>query len=302
MDAKYVIITPAKDEQETIEKTIESIIHQTVRPSCWVIVDDGSTDRTAEIVQSYLPSHGYMRLLKRRSGRREFGSKVTAFNAGYQLLEGSEHSFIGNLDADISLEPNYYERILAEFQRDPRLGIAGGSVHTKIGNRFITADRTTDSVAGAVQLFRKECFDGIGGYIPLTRGGTDGAAEIMARMNGWSVRKFVDISVYEHRRTGSAQHGVLGARYAEGICFHSLGYSSLFYLLRCIYRVKDRPFVLGCVWALLGFIAAGLKRDPICVPPQVVSYLRSEQMGKLRRMFFGKARTTEGGIESHPAR
>jgi glycosyltransferase involved in cell wall biosynthesis len=284
---QYAIITPAKNEEATIERTIESVIHQTILPTRWVIVDDGSTDRTAEIVETYLSSHRYMRLVRRRhSGRRHFGSKVEAFNSGYESLNGTPHAFIGNLDADISLQPNYYEQILAEFQRDTRLGIAGGIVYTSIGNRFITRDYTKDSVGGAVQLFRRECFQAIGGYRPLARGGIDAAAEIMARMNGWTVRKFPDIPVYEHRRTGSAQHGVLGAAFEQGIRFHSLGYGFTFFLLRCVYRAKDRPILLHSVASLLGFIAAVLKRNPVGMSPELVSYLRSEQKAKLWRRFL----------------
>ncbi len=286
---KYVIITPAKNEEGSIDKTIESVLSQTIRPSKWVIVDDGSTDSTAEIVSSYLSEHDFMHLLKVRDfGGRDFAKKVAAFNLGFSFLQGVECSYVGNLDADISLPPDYYERVIGAFECNPRLGIAGGMVHTRIGDGFVNRDTTLDSVGGCVQLFRKECFEQIGGYMPLSRGGIDAAAEIIARMRGWSVQKVPHADVYEHRRTGTAQHGALMASYREGIRFYSLGYCTVFYLLRCIYRLTDEPVIMGSILSLAGFLFASLRRYPVCLPPQAVAYLRSEQIGKLKKRLIGR--------------
>ena len=281
---EYVIITPAKNEESYIEKTIESMLSQTVRPSKWIIVDDASTDRTAEIVNKYSTRYEFIVLLKTEiPGDRGCPKKVAAFNAGLKLLAGTECSLIGNLDADVSFRSDYYEKIIAEFERDPKLGIAGGVLYTKIGSRFTTDDTAADSVAGAVQLFRKECFDQVGGYIPLGRGGVDAAAEIIARMKGWTVKKFPQNKVWEHRRTGSAGNALLPALYKEGVRFHSLGYSTLFYIFRSVYKLKRRPVFIGSAVPLLGFTWAKLNKYPLCLPPEAVSYLRSEQIGKLRR-------------------
>jgi hypothetical protein len=216
------------------------------------------------------------------SGRRDFGSKAAAFKAGGELLDEIPYSFIGNLDADITLPADYYERVLAAFKEDARLGIAGGTVYTKIGERFISHDHTSDSVGGAVQFFTKDCFEEVGGYMALEHGGIDAAAEITARMHGWTVRKVPELRVYEHRRTGSAQDGPLAAMYKLGVRFHTLGYSTVFFLIRCAYRAMEKPILIGSALSLLGFAAAKLKRYPVSLPPEAVSYLRSEQIGKLR--------------------
>lgn len=280
----YVLITPAKNEESFIEKTLRSIIAQTLKPAKWVIVDDGSTDRTSEIVSSYLQSHKFIHLLKLQpSLARDFRKKVAAINAGVERLSDTPYSFIGNLDADISVAPEYYANIMAEFACEPRLGIAGGMVHTRTGKGFSSADATADSVGGCIQLFRRECFHEIGGFVPLPHGGEDAAAEVMARMHGWLVRKVPQNDVYEQRRTGTAANGVLRARYKDGIRFHSLGYGTIFFLCRCAYRLMDRPMVLGSILSLVGFVSAKLHGYPVCLPPNAVSYLRSEQNGKLRR-------------------
>lgn len=292
--SNYVLITPAKNEERFIEKTIESVVSQTLRPFRWIIVDDGSTDRTPEVVARYLARYGFIRLLRlQASGERSFSRKAAAFNAGLQFLEGAHYSFLGNLDADVSLASSYYENMMAEFSKNARLGIAGGILYTKLGPKFMTSDNTPDSVGGAVQLFRRECFEEIGGYLPLPYGGIDAAAEITARMKGWIVRKFPENKVYEYRHTGSALNGLYAARFKEGLKFHSLGYSTIFYLLRCISRLKDPPFLVGSALSIFGFLYAKVKTHSICLAPDAVSYLRSEQMRKMRRMLLLQFRTPD---------
>lgn len=288
LDVPYVLITPARDEQAHLQRTIEGVCSQTAKPSRWIIVDDRSTDRTAEIVSSYLPSCEFIRLLRITEGRgRHFGHKAAAFNAGLQLLRGCEYDYIGNLDADIALPPEYYENILAEFRSNPSLGIAGGSVATRFRSDFVRLMVAADSVPGAVQLFRKQCFEQIGGaYMVLERGGIDAAAEIMARMRGWEVQSFPEYAVRELRLTGTASHGLLQSKYVEGKRFHSLGYDTAFYLTRAIYKMAARPFLIGSIAATAGFLAARLRQWPIALPPEVVSHLRAEQRLKLKWLMY----------------
>jgi glycosyltransferase involved in cell wall biosynthesis len=284
----YALITPAKNEAEFIEQTILSVVAQEYRPLKWVIVDDGSSDGTAEIVARFARRHDFIVLLKRNgSNKRSFVSKVQAFNTGLSALEDTQCELIGNLDADVVLRPDYYANMIAAFASDQQLGIVGGTVFCKTGSEYETNDTTIDSVAGAVQLFRRECFEQIGGYILPQCGGIDAgvedaSAEIVARMHGWGVRKISDNPVYEERRTGSTQHGRFVGRYKEGIAFHCLGYSTRFFLLRCLYRFKERPACLGSLLSLLGYLSAKIRRLPICLTPEATHYLRSEQSQKIR--------------------
>lgn len=280
----YVVITPAHNEEAFIERTIHSIINQTVRPLKWIVVNDNSTDRTREIVEQYAAHHDFLRLVNvRRSGERHFGNKVRAFNHGLTETQLSDYQYIGNLDADISLEKDYFEKLLHEFDRDPNLGIAGGMVSTCIGDKFISQEVALDSVAGAVQLFQRECFEQIGGYQVLPLGGIDAAAEIMARMNGWKTRTFPELRVLENRRTGSATARPLMAKVKDGQRLHSLGFDFLFLCLRLVYRLMDRPIFIGSAATLYGYFKGVITRDPIVLSPDVVQYLRSEQRGKIMR-------------------
>jgi glycosyltransferase involved in cell wall biosynthesis len=278
------LITPARDEAAFVARTIQSVASQSVRPVRWVIVNDGSTDRTREIVESRAEALDFIRVINLPTGPRNFARKALAFAQGLSSLGDLEYDFIGNLDADIALQPDYYEQMLGEFGRNPRLGIAGGVIYTRIGERFLTSDESEHSVAGAVQLFRKECFRAVGGYVPLEHGGIDAVAEIKARMLGWEVRKFLGHKVFEQRRTGTAQAGALTARVREGRRFHSLGYGLMFYLLRSAYRIMDPPVIIGSLAALYGYLGSYLRRAPIAVPADVAAYSRTEQQERLRTL------------------
>jgi biofilm PGA synthesis N-glycosyltransferase PgaC len=284
--SNFVIITPAHNEEKFIEKTIQSMINQTARPMKWVVVSDASTDRTAEIVRHYTLQHDFIQLIElQRDPGRHFGNKVAAFNRGLTEVKGLQYEFVGNLDADVSFDPEYFERVLEAFARDPKLGLSGGIIYNKIGNEFVTQDETLDSVGGPVQLFRRQCFEEIGGYVPLRGGGIDAAAEITARMKGWRVRKSRSLRVFEHRRNGTAMASPLEACVVLGRRFYSLGYGLVFYLFRCAYRLNKQPYILGSCAGLFGYLESMFQRRPIVLPPETVRYLRAEQRQKLRQAF-----------------
>lgn len=288
--AKIVIITPAHNEEALIVHTAEAMIAQTVRPMRWVIVNDASTDRTRELVEGFAREHSFIEVVNlERAAGRHFGNKVRAFNAGLERVQGFDYEFVGNLDADMSLAPDYFQKLLAQFEANPKLGIGGGMVHTTINGQFVSQEVALDSVAGAVQLFRRKCFEQIGGYRALPLGGIDAAAEIAARMHGWMTRTFPELPAREHRFTGSATASPLKSRLKEGKRLYSLGYSPLFFLVRCLYRFRERPLLLGSLVAYWGYVMSALGRTPIAVTPEMVRFLRAEQHGKLKRLLGLKA-------------
>jgi biofilm PGA synthesis N-glycosyltransferase PgaC len=281
----YVIVTPAHNEEAFIEETAKSIVSQTILPLKWVVVNDGSVDRTQQIIEQYARRFDFIQLVNQpRDPERNFARKVFAFNRGLAEVQGLPFEFIGNVDADISFETNYFRNILQELAADPALGISGGIVYTKFTDRFLTYDTTLDSVGGKVQLFRRRCFEDIGGYRPLKYGGIDATAETMARMKGWKVRKSLENRAYEHRPTGFAYGKPLIGKMCEGRRFYSLGYDPIFYSLRCLYRFNEHPFILGSAAALLRFLYGMIRREPIVLPPEVTSYLRAEQRTKIKQV------------------
>jgi len=285
--SNFVIITPARDEATYIEGTIKAMIHQTVRPLLWIIVNDGSMDNTGELIRKWATQFPFIHLINMsRDEGRNFARKAQAFNRGVAETQGLEFDFIGNLDADVWLEPHYYEHIIKTFQSDPTLGISGGIIYSKFTDTFTTRDHTIDSVGGCVQLFRRQCFEEVGGYLPLRNGGIDTAAEIVARMKGWKVRKSLDERVFEQRPTGFIHSNPLKARMNDGRKFHSLGYAPLFVFFRCIYRLKYYPYFFGSVAESIGYLWSLLRREPVMLPQDVVNYLRSEQRTKVKQLFL----------------
>ena len=290
---RYALITPARNEQAYIANTLISVITQTIKPFIWVIVSDGSTDDTDSIVGKYAADHPFIHLLKRDGDpRRNFGSQVRAIQAGYGLLEGIDYGFFGNLDADISFGPDYYETILAKFRENPKLGLAGGFVHERAGDEphgdFQSRKfNSVNSVPHAIQMFRRRCYEDVGGYIPLKYGGPDWHAEVMARMKGWEVRSYPEIKVFHHRRTLGAD-GVLIGGYRQGLMDYSLGSSALFEILKCMIRVGTRPYFFYAACRLAGYAAACLKREQRLVSREFVNFLQSEQRERLVNIFKGK--------------
>ena len=191
---RYVLITPARNEAENIGRTLESMVAQTYRPLAWVIVSDGSTDQTEDVVSAYLREHDWIQLIRRPDRReRSFAAKVECFNTGFQAVRNLQYDVIGNLDADLSFAPDYFAFLMARFAEEPRLGVAG-TPFVEQGTHYDYRFTNIEHVSGACQLFRRECFADIGGYVPIKGGGIDWVAVTTARMKGWQTRTFTEKS------------------------------------------------------------------------------------------------------------
>ncbi|TWT93634.1 glycosyltransferase [Neorhodopirellula pilleata] len=278
----YALVTPAKNEEAFIEKALKSVVAQTVLPLRWVIVNDGSTDRTSEIVTSYQQRFPFIRLVNRESGQHCFGSKVNAFRAGYAELEDVSFDFIGNLDADIELPCDYYERLLAGFADDAKLGLSGGTRYDLCNGEFVKIRFSEFSIGGAYQLFRRECFDAIGGYLPLEMGGEDLMACVMARQFGWRVCTREDILVHHYRSTGTAQGSQMRLGFRTGKKNFLLGYHPVFECIKLmrITRVGDLRDHLS---EFAGFVVAAMQGGTRQVPNETVKFLRTEQLDRLKQ-------------------
>lgn len=288
-DIKYVLITPARNEDEYIGKTIEAVIAQTIKPEKWVIISDGSTDKTDEIAESYAKKIDFICFVKTKDQPdRNFGSKVAAFNLGLEQLTNVEYDFIGNLDADISFDPDYYEKVLQRFQQNEKLGIAGGVRVDIVNGKPLKIRSSKNSVAGGFQFFRKKCFEDIGGYKKLDYGGIDAVAEISARMHGWQVESFSDIVAEHNKPTGSAVGNILKQKFRAGVKYYLLGYPPLFPFMRFGLRLKQKPVIIGSLISILGYYWALVFRYKRPVPADFVRYLRKEQKKRIRNMLAGK--------------
>jgi len=284
---KYVLVTSARNEESFIKKTLDSVVTQTALPQRWVIVDDGSTDHTAEIVESYTKRHSWIQLLRRpRRLDRNFAGKAQAVTAGLEQLQSVQFEILGNLDADVSFEPDYMEFLMQRFSKDPELGI-GGTPFTQDGHYDSSKDsfEGENYVGGMCQLFRRECFQDIGGYVPNRAGGLDWIAVMTARMKGWKVQSFSEKRLHHYRTLGTAEKGPLRALFSYGEKDYYLGGSPVWQLFRVAYRMAKRPVLLGGLALLSGYMWAALRRVKRAVSPELMRFHRREQMKKLRAVF-----------------
>jgi glycosyltransferase involved in cell wall biosynthesis len=287
---KYVLITPAHNEEKFIKKTLDSMVAQTRLPERWVIVDDGSTDRTPEIVQAYAKHHPWVELvIQPQRLDRSFAGKVHAFNAGLTRVQSLGFDVIGNLDADLSFDPDYLEFLIQRFSEDPKLGVAGTPFLEDGGY-----DSATDSfegenhVAGGCQLFRRRCFQEIGGYVPNPAGGIDWIAVTTARMKGWKTRSFPEKRFHHYRTLGTAGRSNWAASFSYGEKDYYLGGSPIWQLFRVVYRSTKQPVEGLALFS--GYLCAAIKRTERPVTLELMRFHRREQMKKLKAIFSGLLR------------
>ena len=296
----YVLVTPVRDEEATIGRVIAAVVAQTVPPREWVIVSDGSTDRTDDIVRAAAAEHPWIRLLplKPRPGR-SFAAVVLNTEQGIRHLECVDYSYIGLLDSDVEFQKDYFEEIIRRFEQEASLGLAGGVV-IDVGLPRDRFPRNRIDVPGAVQFFRRECFELIGGLVPVPEGGWDGLTCAMARMHGYRTRLFTDLVVDHLKPRNISQGGVVRRKWQMGVRDHALGYHPVFECLKCAGRLKDSPpFIGACAW-LTGYLMAFLTRRPRVVSPEIVRYVRSEQIERLRGLFGAPAKRRQTGGASVP--
>lgn len=283
----YVLVSPARNEAAFIEKTIQSVIAQTHLPLRWVIVSDGSTDGTDEIVKKYQADHAWIELVRMPERKeRHFAGKVHAFNAGRAKVADLDYDVIGNLDTDVSFDEGYFDFLLTKFAENPELGVAGTPFREgsfQYDYRFTSIDH----VSGQIQMFRRECFEEIGGYVPIKTGGVDLVAVITARMKGWQTRTFLEGYYTHHRKMSSAKHGTLGIFFDGGRTDYTHGCDPLWELFRCCYQMTRPPVVMGGVLCLAGYFSAMLTRVERVVPADLIRFRKFEQMRRLHDFIKG---------------
>ena len=282
----YVLITPARNEAATIERTLKSVVAQTCRPIKYVVVSDGSTDNTDDIVRQYAAVHEWIEFVRTPERKeRNFAGKAYAFKAGYEKTQGLDYAIIASLDADISFDADYFAYLLDKFASNPRLGVGGTPFREgdfQYDYRFTSAEH----VSGACQLFRRECFEAIGGYVPIKGGGIDLVAVVTARMKGWQTMSFPDKVCLHHNKMGSGMHKGLKLHFKWGQSDYRLGGHPLWQIFRCLYQMKSRPYIVAGLFCLAGYYFALIKRHPRSVSQEFCEFRGSEQMRRLKGFFI----------------
>jgi len=299
---RYVVITPARNEAAFIELTLKSMVSQTVPPLKWVIVSDGSTDGTDELVQKYAKDNPWIELLSMPERKeRHFAGKIHAFNAGKETVRDLNYDFIASLDGDISFDEEYFSFLLGKFSADSRLGLVGTPF--KEGDamydyRFVSIEH----VSGACQLFRRQCFEEIGGYTPIKGGGVDHVAVLSCRMKGWRTRTFTEKVCSHHRKMGGAKHSPVRMKFEIGKLDYALGGHPLWEIFRAAYQLTRPPLILGGVMISAGYLSSMLRRVEKPISPELVRFRRGEQMKRLKGLFKSKPVASSSPVaEHHPS-
>lgn len=287
MSIEYVIVTPARNEEAFIERTIESVAAQTIPPARWILVDDGSTDGTRRLMEEGARRYPWIRTVARpdRGDRRAGGGVMEAFYAGFNLLDGQGWDYLVKLDGDVTFDAHYFEKCFAHFAAEPKLGVASGSVCAQV-NGTLCLEAKGDPpfhVRGASKIYRRKCWQAIGGLIQAT--GWDTVDELKANMLGWTTRTFPDIQLIHHRPTGAA-YGAWSNWLKNGRANYMTGYHPLFMLVKCASRLVKRPYGIAALGLWVGFCGEYLKRRPQVPDAEVIRYLRREQM---KRLFFRRS-------------
>lgn len=283
-DLSYVLVTPARNEASFIERTLQSVVTQTKLPVRWIIVSDGSTDGTDEIVQSWAQLHPWIELIRLAgSEERSFVGKARAFNTGYQRLGGVPYEIIGNLDADVSFDAEHFAFLLEKFVEVPDLGVTG-SLKLERSVQFYDY-RFTDiqQVAGCCQLFRRDCLKALGGYLPVD-GGLDMIAVTTARMLGWKTRTFVEKASVHHRKMGSVGQSSWETWFRHGEKDYILGGHPVWQLARSIYRSTSTPYLVRGLLLWSGYTYAFLRGAERRVSNELLRFHQAEQRQRLKYM------------------
>lgn len=285
MNLSYVLITAAWNEEEFIEKTIQSLISQSVLPMKWVIVSDGSTDRTDEIVKSYAKGRDWIEFLQMPERKeRHFAGKAHAFNTGCEIVKNLSYDIIGNLDADISFGKDFFEYLLDRFEETPKLGVGGthyieGGCHS-YKDSFINVHH----VNGQCQMFRRKCLEEIGGYTPIKGGGIDWVAVTTARMKGWETYSFGDRVFIHHRSMGTANSNTLRSRFHYGRKDYFLGGHPLWQVCRAAFQMTQKPYLIGGICLLSGYFWSAITRAERPISLELMKFHRSEQIERLKSL------------------
>jgi glycosyltransferase involved in cell wall biosynthesis len=294
----YVLMTAAYNEEAFIEKTITSVLQQTVLPKKWVIISDNSIDGTDAIIDRYAKQHAFIHFVRvTRAPGHSFSSKVLALRNAVTALQDVQYEFIGNLDADVSIGATYFADLIRRFEHFPRLGIVSGFIYERSGAEFKSRpSNRVESVPHAAQLVRRDCYEAIEGYAALKYGGEDWHAQICANMKGWDIEALPQLPIYHYKPTGAGAN-LLRHRFRLGRLDYSFGSHPVFEILKCLIRLPERPVVIGAALRLAGFAWCYLRGEERGVSPECVTFLRRQQVERLwlfRQPNYSKDKVTTG--------
>lgn len=287
--SRYVVISPVRNEEEYIRLTLDSVVAQTLRPAQWIIVNDGSTDRTADIVREYMAAHPWICLVELSDRGYYFPGTgvVQVFNQGFAAIAVPDWEFVVKLDVDLSFDPDYFERLIERFHSNPKLGMASGLPLLPLQGGWVPEGVLDDHPVGPSKVYRRACFEQSGGLKPVP--GWDLADLLAAQMNGWHTACFKDILLKHYRISGVRRGSTWSRAKLQGSFEYRHGYALHYTILKALHHVRDRESAIGAAARISGYLQAWLTRQPHLFDADMRAFLRAKHAQVLRQRLSGKA-------------
>ncbi len=282
---KYIVVTAARDEAGYIEHTIKSLTAQTIKPIKWVIIDDGSSDQTAELAEAAAAQNDWITVIRRQNrGFRQVGvGNYDALQEGFRTIANLDHDFLSIVDADVEFAPTYFEELSVKYSENPRLGIGCGAVIDTLDGKNFKADILPEMTAGPLKCYRRECWEEIGG---LVRASSWDAIDCFKAMQlGWLSRTFDEESLHiSHLRpTGSTQINIFTGKKRRGAGMYFMGAHPVWVIASALRRFFEPPMARGSWYVLVGYFQEMFRRGDQLQDRELVSYIRHWQINRLFR-------------------
>jgi poly-beta-1,6-N-acetyl-D-glucosamine synthase len=281
----YVLVTPVRNEETFIGRTIQSVINQTIHPKEWVIMSDGSTDSTNSIIENAQKNNSWIRLFKLpKREKPSWSAVVDNTTLGIKSIKCETYSFLGLLDADLEFQPFYFERLIAKFHDDSNLGLSGGNT-IDIGRPKTYIPRNLNEVPGAVQFFTRECFESLGGMKALPEGGWDALTAASARKNGFKTQLAADLFIDHLKPNNITSGGIAKRRWQRGVRDYALGYHPLFEAIKCIDLIREKPYLISAFFWFSGYLSCHFLRRKRTLNQDLIRFIQTEQINRLAKLF-----------------
>lgn len=285
----YVLISPCRNEADYMRRTLDSVVAQSLQPTLWVIVDDGSTDETPQILADYAAKHDWIRIVQKPDrGHRAVGPGVVeAFYVGYQSIDPADFTYSCKLDLDLDLPPRYFETLIERMEADPRIGTCSGKPYIRQNGTLVSERRGDEMSVGMTKFYRRTCFEDIGGYVHEVM--WDAIDCHKARQRGWKAVSWdhPDLNFEHLRPMGSSQTSIWTGKRRHGFGQYFMGSDLFFYAATCVFRMAEKPYVLGGLAMMQGYLAAWIRGDRQLDDPELRAFIRAYQR---QALFKGKSR------------
>ena len=289
---RYVLISPCRNESRYMRQTLDSVLGQSVRPTRWIIVDDGSTDDSPRILAEYAANHDWIEVVRRDDrGHRAVGRGVIdAFYAGYAVIDPSDYDFLCKLDLDLRLPPRYFEILMERMEQDSRIATCSGKAYLEENGLLVNERHGDEMSLGMTKFYRVDCFQTIGGFVREVM--WDGIDCHRCRMHGWIACSWdePELRFVHLRPMGSSERGIYTGRMRHGFGQYFMGTGLLFMAASALSRINQKPYVTGSLAMLWGWIDSALRRKPRYADVEFRAFLRRYQR---RALLLGKARAID---------